>query len=146
MIGRVGQSGTNLTENCCKVHGVLPPGDISCKICLSRHHHCLLLYSVPPVRLLVVTTEEAAVGSSVDIRPLVQQPLDNAGVLRRAGHVKGILSVVLLGQVDVVQEEREDLEQLLRAKQVHGGPHQETHVERGLANTAAVLHLQGEII
>ena len=49
-------------------------------------------------------------------------------------HVENILPVVLLGEVDVVEEEGEVLEHPLGEVHVDGGAHQEAHVEHRLAH------------
>ena len=49
-------------------------------------------------------------------------------------HVENILPVVLLGEVDVVEEEGEVLEHPLGKVHVDGGAHQEAHVEHRLAH------------
>jgi len=43
----------------------------------------------------------------MEVRPNVEEPLDEAGVLGDAAHVEHVLPVVFLAQVDVVQQLRE---------------------------------------
>ena len=49
--------------------------------------------------------------------------------LCHSGHVKDILPVVLLGEIDVVEEEGEVLQHPLGKVHVDGGAHQEAHME-----------------
>ena len=54
--------------------------------------------------------------------------------LCHSGHVKDILPIVLLGEINVVEEEGEVLQHPLGEVHVDGGAHQEAHVEHRLAH------------
>ena len=49
-------------------------------------------------------------------------------------HVEDVLPVVLLGEIDVVEEEGEVLEHPLGEVHVDGGAHKEAHVEHRLTH------------
>ena len=61
--------------------------------------------------------------------------------LCHSGHVKDILPVVLLGEIDVVEEEREVLEHPLGEVEVDGRALQEAHVEDSLPDASTVFNL-----
>ena len=54
--------------------------------------------------------------------------------LCHSSHVKHVLSVVLLGEIYVVEEEGEVLQHPLGEVHVDGGAHQEAHVEHRLTH------------
>ena len=58
-----------------------------------------------------------------DVGADVQKPFDDGGILRHAGHVEDIFAVVLVGEVDVVEEEGVELEHPLGQVQVYSSPH-----------------------
>ena len=52
---------------------------------------------------LIITTEKVSITSPMKVRANVQEPLYQGGVLSNTTHVKNVLPVILLGQVDVVE-------------------------------------------
>ena len=54
--------------------------------------------------------------------------------LCHSGHVKHILPIVLFGEIDVVEEEREVLQHPLGKVHVDRGAHQEAYVEHRLTH------------
>ena len=59
--------------------------------------------------------------SPVKISSNVKQPLDDRRILGHTAHVEDVLSVVLVGQVDVVQEEGEVYEKPFSQMKVNSG-------------------------
>ena len=76
----------------------------------------------------------------VTVETEIDARLDNRGILRYCCHVEDVLPVVLLGQVDVIEEEGEVFEEPLGQVHVYRGPHEEAHVEDRLSYTAPTLH------
>ena len=65
----------------------------------------LICFIIPSGALLVITCEEVAVTSPVEVGPDVQQPLDDGRILGHSGHVEDVLSVIFLGQINIVEKQ-----------------------------------------
>ena len=77
----------------------------------------------------------------VKISSNIQEPLDNRGILCNTTHMKNILAIVLIRQVDIIEQEREVHEESLGEVEVDGGALEEADMEHSLSHAAPVLHI-----
>lgn len=81
----------------------------------------------------------------VDVRAYLQKPFDDRRVLSDTAHVKHILSIVFIREINVVEEEGEVLEQPLGKMEVNSRPLEEADVEDSLTDAAAVFNLRTKV-
>ena len=77
----------------------------------------------------------------VKISSNIQEPLDNRGILCNTTHVENILSIVLIRQINVVEQQGKVHEESLGKVEVDGGALEEADMEHSLAHAAPVLHV-----